>query len=103
MSDDQKYHLAPHAEPPYCNKAGQDEIARLRADLREALEIIAELTEGGEELDEMLRDRLSASSGIPPEKIDVTHPEERRARAFLEKHNIKSTRSPSDIPATPAP
>lgn len=31
---------APHIEPPYCNKAGQDEIARLRADnerLRAAL------------------------------------------------------------------
>lgn len=83
----QKMHIS---DLPYCNKAGRNEIDRLRADLSEALEIIAALIDGGEELDEMLRDRLSASSGLPPEQIDVTHPEERRARAFLEKHNIKS-------------
>jgi hypothetical protein len=52
----------------------------------EALQIIAALTDGGEDLDEMLRQSLSKPSGQPAESIDVTHPEERRAREFLKKH-----------------
>lgn len=32
--------MAPYVEPPYCNKAGQEEIARLRTDLKEAVEAV---------------------------------------------------------------